>query len=138
MKSIFIAPAARIINNEAYWLEPVKSISIIGVAILVICLISFIMNRKNKFAKISFLWIIFSFIILCVIGWGTQENGLILYSLYFGWAYISLIYMFINKIIKNDKIKTGIILLMCIVFCLVNIPEFIKIFEFGLEFYKII
>ena len=138
VKSIFIAPAASVINNEAYWLDPVKTISIIGVAILVICLISFIMNRKNKFAKISFLWIIFSFIILCVIGWGTQENGLILYSLYFGWAYISLIYMFVNKIIKNDKIKTGIILLICIVFCLVNISEFIKIFEFGLEFYKII
>ena len=34
-------------------------------------------------AKISFGWVLFSAIILLFIGWGTAENGLILYSLYF-------------------------------------------------------
>ena len=83
VQSIFIAPSGNIVFSEGiprYFLKEVNFICILGIIILSICFISFLLNRKKKIAIISFLWIIFSFLILCIFGWGTKENGLILYS----------------------------------------------------------
>lgn len=32
-----------------------------------------------------------SFLLLCVFGWGTAENGLVLYVPYFAWAFLGLL-----------------------------------------------
>ena len=139
VQSIFIAPKSHILADTlpvAYRLDDVNFICLIGIAILILCLISFILNRKNKLALISFLWIIFSFLILCIFGWGTAENGLILYSLYFSWAYIVLIYLLIDKLIKNDKIKTILLFAIVIILLFFNIPEFLRIVKFGLTYYR--
>lgn len=139
VQSIFIAPKSHILADTlpvAYRLDDVNFICLIGIAILILCLISFILNRKNKLALISFLWIIFSFLILCILGWGTAENGLILYSLYFSWAYIVLIYLLIDKLIKNDKIKTILLFAIVIILLFFNIPEFLRIVKFGLTYYR--
>ncbi len=140
VKSIFIAPQAEFILNgtdgfPGYRLVEITGYSFVGLGILLLCLISVIWNRKNKMAIVSGLWILFSFIILCVIGWGTSENGLILYSLYFSWAFIILIYLLIDKIIKNDKIKFIFIIVCCLILTILNIPEYINIIQFGLEYY---
>lgn len=106
VRSIFIAPKGNIliINKfPLYRLIEVNYIDIFGLIILLLCIVSYILNRKEKFVNISFLWLIFSFFILCLLGWGTAENGLILYSLYFSWAYIVLIFKLIDKVIKNKK-----------------------------------
>ena len=119
----------------SYYIDSVYNISKAGVLILILCFISLIINRKNKMAIISFLWIIFSFVILCLVGWGTFENGLNLYSLYFSWAFITLIYLLIDKLIKNDKIKKIIIIIICLILLLINIPELINIINFGIAHY---
>ena len=93
VESIFkITPGhiEKFLGYDAYRLAIPTTISIIGIIILGIVLVSFIINRKEKMAWISILWIIFSIIILCSVGWGTVENGLILYSLYFAWAFYLL------------------------------------------------
>lgn len=136
--SIFIAPQGKIViidNIPHYFLEPVETISFIGILILVICFISFLLHRKSKIAQISFLWIIFSFLILCVIGWGSQENGMILYSLYFAWAYIILFYLFIEKIFTNQKLKRIIYIAIFIVLFIFNIKVFFEIVKFGMQYY---
>ena len=139
VQSLFIAATGKIIldkqNPPVYHLANINYISIIGIIILILCFVSIILNRKNKLAIISFVWIIFSFILLCLVGWGTQENGLILYSLYFSWAYIVLIYLLINKIIKNDKYRILLMSFLCIIMLIFNIPEFIKIIKFGIMYY---
>ncbi len=138
IQSIFLGPDTRVIQNTGYLsllLEKVNGFSIFGIIILVICLISLILNRKNKMAKVSGLWILFSFVLLCVVGWGTAENGLILYSLYFSWAYIILIYLFIDKIVKNELIKRIIIIVLCISMFAFNIPAFLEIAKFGIVNY---
>lgn len=140
VKSIFIAaPASFMIdmvgNFHCYRLYPVVGYSIVGIAILILCLISVILNRKNKIAIISGLWVLFSFVLLCMVGWGTAENGLILYSLYFSWAFIILLYLLIDKIIKNSKIKILIVIFICLLLCIKNIPEYINIVEFVIEYY---
>ena len=80
------------------------SINIIGIILLVLAVVGFIVTRKRKESKISIFWIVFSFIILCLIGYGTTENGLTLYTLYFGWAFIILIYHFFEWLFTKIKI----------------------------------
>ena len=103
---------------------------------LVICLISFVINRKNKFAVVSFAWIAFSFVILGLVGWGSKENGMILYSYYFGWAFISLIVLLIEFIPKKLNILKyslyGCAIIALLVF---NTIGFAKIIQFGIEYY---
>lgn len=138
VKSIFIAPSAEVVMNQGvplYHLDPVSGISILGVMILIVCFISFIMNRKNKIAIISFLWIVFSFLLLCVFGWGTKENGLILYSLYFAWAYLVLIYLFIKQFFHKEWVLNSIIIFLSLIMLVFNLKEFIQIIEFGIHYY---
>lgn len=132
MDSIAVGPA-----HLSYYLTEVKDYSIIGIVILIVCILSIILNRKNKMAIISFVWVVFSFLLLCVVGWGTSENGLNLYSLYFAWAYIILIYLFIDRLIKNDKIKNVLIVIICICMLVLNIPEFLNIIKFGISYYAV-
>lgn len=141
VKTIFISPVGIVEQIDGiyrYSLIKVDFVSRLGILIFLLCFVSFIINRKNIFAKISFFWVIFSFLILCVFGWGTQENGLILYSLYFFWAYISLIVLFINKIIKSRFLKLGIYSIIIIIMLYFNLSEFINIVRFGVSFYGIL
>ena len=140
VKSIFIAAPANFMLDAvghfpSYRLYSVVGYSFVGIFILLLCLISVILNRKNKIAIVSGLWILFSFILLCVVGWGTAENGLILYSLYFSWAFIVLLYLLIDKVIKNTKIKCLVVIFACLFLCVINIPEYINIVEFVIEYY---
>ena len=138
IKSIFIAPKSVILWDNyfySYRIISIDFVSRLGILILLICFVSFLLNRKNKFAKISFLWIIFSFLVLCLFGWGTQENGLILYSLYFFWAYVSLICLFINKVFKNKYVKIFIYFIIIFIMLYFNLSEFIKIVQFGIYHY---
>lgn len=144
VKGIFVAiPAAAMPTTAigsahlSYYLTEVKEYSILGIIILIVCFLSLILNRKNKMAIISFAWVVFSFLLLCVVGWGTQENGLNLYSLYFSWAYIVLVYLFIAKIISNDLIRRILIVILAVVLLCFNIPEFINIIRFGIINYPI-
>ena len=108
--SHFIPNCFIAINDGAvpglYWkLASLTSINVFGIIMIIICFISFILNRKDKLSRICFGWILFSFIIMCVVGWGTRENGLVLYSLYFSWAVVILIYKFIKHLIDRIKMK---------------------------------
>lgn len=120
-----------------YALDKVNDYDIVGILILIFCFISFFINRKNKLCIISMFWILFSFVILCLVGFGTSENGLNLYSLYFSWAYIVLIYMLLYKLIRNDLVRRVIIIALIIVLLIFNISEFINIIKFGLTYYPI-
>ena len=45
-----------------------------------------------------------------LVGWGTVDNGLMLYSLYFGWAVICLVFRFIDRLL--DRIRPVKIVLL--------------------------
>lgn len=138
VKGIIIAPKGKImevLNHPSYQLVEVKNIMIVGVVILLIVILGYILNKKNKFANFCILWVIFSAVLLLLIGWGTAENGLILYSLYFAFAYLSLFFLFFRSIIKNDKIFGIFIILMSLIILMCNIPELINILSFGIRNY---
>lgn len=141
VENIFIASPGsigKVFGNPSYQLMTFNSISIIGIVLLVACFISFILNRKNKMALISILWVCFSIILLFIIGWGTTENGLILYGLYFAWAYLVLIYLLLEKLLKKDIIFKSAIILICIVMLVININEFVQILKFAVKYYPMV
>lgn len=139
VKGIIIAPkGGKIVetfNHPSYQLIDVKNVVIIGIIVLLIVILGYIFNRKNKFANFCILWVIFSAILLLFIGWGTSENGLILYSLYFAFAYLSLFYLFFRCVIKNDKIFGFFMLLLCLIILTCNIQELINIISFAIKNY---
>ncbi len=138
VKATLIAPAGHmkmIDSFPTYQLQEVKYISIIGLILLILAIVSYIVNRKNKFAKFSFLWIVFSIVLLLIVGWGTTENGLVLYSLYFSFAYLSLYFLLLKKIFKNRKIFVVVTLLLITTVFILNINEITNIFRFAIEYY---
>lgn len=120
-----------VVNNDA---------SLIGIGIIICTTLGFLLNRKDKFSQISFAWCIFSFILLGLIGWGTAENGLILYSLYFGWPFLVLICKLFQYIENKTKIKYLTIFCILILVGILGYTNFngIKIlFDFAFKYYKI-
>lgn len=142
VSSCFFAPKTIIdtmnFNHISWQLAPVETINIFGIVLLVLVLLGFMLNRKDKFAQICMMWVIFSFVILCLIGWGTQENGLILYTLYFSWAYVSLVILFLRKILKNDKFRNFTYLIFITMMVTINIPAIYDLIKFGLEYYPVV
>jgi len=141
VKNIFISPCLTTtlldVGHYNIGLCAANKFSIFGIVILIICIISFILNRKNKIATISFMWVCFSVVLLALLGWGSAENGLILYSLYFSWAFLILIYLFIEKLLNKFKIqkKWIIYLFIFILMVYLNISSYIDIISFGLKYY---
>lgn len=136
ISSLFIGPRGEeIINHigfDSWQIQPITTFSILGIVILILCIISAIINRKEYITKVSFLWIIFSIIMLVLLGWGTEENGLILYSLYFGWAYFVLIFQLLTNIFKNNKIFKIAFIILILLMVIGYTPELFNIFKFAI------
>ena len=154
ISSCFIKPTTTIYSGDNlnpffqifvpnYQMVKATSINIFGVLLLIISAIGFVINRKEIIVKISGFWILLSFIILIIIGYGIQENGLVLYSLYFSWAFFVLIYKAIDKIFSKlieysihfQKIKIIFLVSIFIVLLVINTIGLIDLIKFGIEYY---
>lgn len=116
------------------------TISFVGIGIIICAALGFLLNRKDKFSQISFVWCIFSFVLLGLIGWGTAENGMILYSLYLGWPFLVLICKLFQYIENKTKIKylTLFIILIAIgILVYINFNGIKILFDFAFKYYKI-
>ena len=134
----FVAPFKTIteerLGHISFQLAPAETLSILGCIIFVLVILGFILNRKDKFAKICFSWVIFSIILLLVLGYGTRENGLILYSLYFNWAFVGLIFLLLKKLLGNKKkIFITISVILIILLVVFNVNGLIDLVQFGLQ-----
>ena len=112
-------------------------ISILGITIAILSIIGFLLNRKDKFAQICMTWVIFSFVLLGIIGWGVPENGLILYTFYFGWSFICLTYKAIRSLLKRyNKLQNIPIIVSIITMLVYNFYGIYQIIEFGIKYYS--
>ena len=143
ISNCFIAPKGKITIlgqvHAAYKLIPVEAISILGILLLLGMVLSFILNHKKKIVKISFGWLLLSILLLVIIGWGTTEGELIIFGIYFSWAFFILIYSlidyFMQKLPKKIRIITWItIILLLFTF---NVLELIRIINFGRLYYPL-
>lgn len=111
IRSCILTPPASVSDSLGFisWqVDTPVSFSVAGIIILAAAAVGFAVSRKNKLSQISFFWIIFSFVLLVLIGWGSSENGMILYSLYFGWAFYVLIFRL--AVFVGDKLKISAVL----------------------------
>ena len=118
----------------------ITQLNIFGIIMIVLCFAGFIVNRKNTITIISALWVCFSVILLCIAGWGSPENGMILYSLYFGWAYIVLLFQLIHWCSKKLRFKylTPIISSIAIItIAIINYQGIRDLLSFALTYYPI-
>lgn len=90
---------------EGYALSGEGYYWILGILIFLLCIVSFMMNRTKYICKISIYWIIIGFIVMAIAGWGTVENNLVLYSLYFGWPFAVFIFELIQKMLHIFVVK---------------------------------
>lgn len=139
-----IAPNAGINHTaEEYisWqLNPATGVSICGILILILCLISAWVNRSKKSSMIAIGWVAFSVIILLGIGWGTEENGLILYALYFGWTFLMLLFQLIEKI--GERLELRFLIPIATIFCVleltrINISAIAEMVQFAIRYYPV-
>lgn len=147
VQSFFIAPKSIplliIENGDTYpsWeLSPEFRFSVIGIIIIALAIAGFILTRKEFISKIAGIWVIFSIFVTIIVGWGMKENGLTLYSLYFGWAYFILVFKAFKFITdKINKPAVNYILLIAATCCIIypNIRMVVDIMQFGMRFYPV-
>ena len=74
------------------------------------------------------------------LGWGTKENGLILYALYFGWAFLVLLFQLIEKVESklNIKFLVPVVTMIAVAALLtINIPAIIEMVNFAITYYPV-
>ena len=142
IRGCFFAPAAGVDLlsgcHISWQLLPVATVDMWGILIFFATLLSAAINRKKYSSRICAAWVGFSIVMLLIIGWGTAENGLILYSLYFGWAYAALLFQLIETIV--DKLCINwffpvITLSCCALLLFFNIPAILKMIDFATTYY---
>lgn len=134
-RSIFIAPNATVVdhgNHHSYQLPVINFVSWLGLVLLIMGILGMWIYRKNIFIKICAYWMLFATVILLLIGWGTKENSMLLYGLYFGFGFLVPVFMVIIKFNK-PLITYGILLAMTIV----NLMGFGQMMQFALQYYPI-
>lgn len=136
----FFAPDSHpVMHDRGYYcwqLADVTTVNVIGVVIFALAIAGFVVTRKSLISKLSLFWICLSVLVLVVVGWGIAENGLFLYSLYFGWPFMVLVFGLVKSI--QEKLKTKIIIplfstVLTAVLLLVNIPAVIDMIVFVLS-----
>lgn len=137
-----LAPAAgadlNLMGYPSWQLVIPRGFSLGGVTVLTLCLISLVKNRKDPISQMAGAWLGFSFVILFLLGWGTAENGLVLYTLYFGWAVWVLLFRLLqtigSRIPRFLCIAGGLGILTLLA---VNVPAMISLIRFALLYYPI-
>ena len=120
--------------------EVLTSASIFGVAILILCLVSFFIHRKNVLSRISLAWVCLSVISVVIVGWGSAENGVVLYALYFGWAFFVLLFQLVvwtSRQIKRDSLVYIISGMFITCILAMNISGIQNLLAFAIEFYPL-
>lgn len=140
----FFAPSAGVdpytMAHISWQLNPIKELHIAGIIILALAVLGAILNRDKKCSLLASGWILVSVVILVGLGWGTIENGLILYSLYFGWAFLLLIFQLVEKI--EEKLKVRFIVpvvsvIAAVSMLAVNIPGMCELLDFAFTYYPV-
>lgn len=140
----FFAPNAGInataVEHISWQLDKITNINYVGVIILLLVIISAILNCDKKSSLMAIGWVFFSAVMLVGLGWGTKENGLILYSLYFGWAFLVLFYQLVEKIEKmlNVNYLVPIVSVITTVILLtINIPAIMDMVKFAITYFPL-
>ncbi len=139
LRNCFLPPVAQkaiVADHDAWIMKPITGLSILGIVILALAILGAVTRLKDQATRYAMGWTLFSFVMLFVLGWGTMENGLILYALYFSWAILALVFRLMEWI--EDKLRVKFILPLltlagCAGMLMLNIPAMMDIINFGIS-----
>jgi len=124
--------------HASYQLLPATGIQWFGLVIFLLAAVSAVLQRREKNLRVFSLWAAFSVLLLLVVGWGSSENGMVLYTLYFFWAYAALLYTLLLRVCRRQNVlryavaAAGICAMICI-----NTLGLLDLFRFAIQYYPV-
>lgn len=142
VSACFARPAAGIdlatYPHASYQMLAASEVNWLGLALLLLALLSAVLHRKEAHMRVFSLWAGFSVVLLLVVGWGASENGMVLYTLYFFWAFAALLYMLLQRALSTKPIlRIGVAALALAVLACVNTFGLIDLIRFGMLYYPV-
>lgn len=123
-------------RHVSWQMLPVTGWSSRGIVVILMTLGGIILSWKSRFTKLSAVWLGFSFLLLGLVGWGTIDNGLMLYSLYFGWAFVAMIFQFISRLLERVRpVKLAVLLVLLLAVGVYNVYALREVLVFGTQFF---
>lgn len=115
-----------------FWLQDVPAgPDVLGLAVFAAMFAGFWLSRDDRFSRTCLWWTLVSFGMLCLAGWGTYENSLVIYNLYFGWAYIGLVFRLFQKLCgKRGKVLLAACVAAGTAMAAVNIRGLVRMMDF--------
>ena len=136
LSGCFIAPRVTEIGNSLQLAPPSGRIPWAGVFVVILLLCGFLFNRRDDRALLCFNWMLFSLVLLLLIGWGSPENGMILYSLYFQWTFSALVWLLAEKILNRHRTTLRLTVLAAAAGMLwFNLPALHSLWSWGVVHY---
>lgn len=111
LPTMFVAPTTIMTEGMIRLGEGNGIYDAFSAVILLFVLVNLIYVKRSRLAFISLYWVLISFLLLGIIGWGTVEKSLILYSSYFGWAFLVLLALLYARVFAKRLIMGKIVLI---------------------------
>ncbi len=141
--SSLIAPLSGANESGTAWnmappTDTVDIFFIAGAVLLLLAVLGFVLNYRHKIAQIAFVGVLVSFFFVFIKALNINENAVVLNTLFFAWAFVTLLIMAIEKIFKKITLLRDGVLLTIVTACLIyNSVAAYQLFKFGIEVYPI-
>lgn len=114
LPSMFVAPDTAMTDGMLRLGEAGTAYGYASAGIALCTLAGFVYAKRSRLAAAAAYWVVISFVLLGIVGWGTVERSLVLYVSYFGWAFLALIAIVYAKAFERHPI-VGKLLLAAVV-----------------------
>lgn len=123
-------------RHVSWQMLPVTAWSAVGIVVILLTLGGIFLSWKSRFTKLCAAWLGFSFLLLGLVGWGTIDNGLMLYSLYFGWAFAGMIFQFFSRVLERCRpVKLAVLMALVLGIGVYNVYALREVLVFGTQFF---
>jgi hypothetical protein len=137
-QACFLAPNVTIsdVSPFSYQMAAAENLNMGGLALLLFVVLGFLLTRKELISKICAFWVVFSVVILVIVGWGVFENAMVLYSLYFNWAYLVLAYQAFKRLTGRFRLACNLLAItICASMFAYNTYEIFTLILFGIKYF---
>lgn len=140
VRSSLFAPGSHVdfesYNHVSWQMLPVTKFPKLGILMLIAAIGGIAVKPKAWFTRICAVWMAFSLLLLGIVGWGTIDNGLMLYTLYFGWAFVAMAFQLGDWLLHRWRILEIVFFLGLILFVgLRNVTSLKAALVFATQFF---
>ena len=120
----------------SYQLSPVTGVNVLGMIVLLLAATSTLLQLKDRTIRVFACWAAFSVLLLMVVGWGAAENGMVLYTLYFSWAFAALLDSLLRRVLpRRITLRRILAALVVLALACVNISGMIGLVRFAVAYF---